>query len=66
MPKRKLQDKNVVITGGGGGLGAALGQEFVYSGCNVALLDIEYERAVLAADGISRGRVLPIACVELL
>ena len=62
MPKRKLQDNNVVITGGGGGLGAALGQEFVYSGCNVALLDIDYERAVLAADQISGGRAVPIAC----
>lgn len=62
MAKRKLEGKNVVITGGGGGLGAALGKEFSYFGCNVALLDIDYESAVLAADRIERGTATAIEC----
>lgn len=62
MAKRKLQDKNVIITGGGGGLGAALGKEFSYSGCNVALLDIDYGSAVVAADRIDRGTATAIEC----
>lgn len=53
--KRKLDGKNVIVTGGGGGLGAALGREFGFAGANVALLDIDYEAAVLAADRIERG-----------
>ena len=32
MAKRKLEGKNVIITGGGGGLGAALGSEFCLLG----------------------------------
>ena len=62
MAKRKLEGKNVVITGGGGGLGAALGREFSYAGCNVALLDIDYEAAVLAVDRIERGDATAIEC----
>jgi len=62
VAKRKLEGKNVVITGGGGGLGAALGREFSYSGCNVALLDIDYQAAVLAADKITRAEAIAIEC----
>jgi NAD(P)-dependent dehydrogenase (short-subunit alcohol dehydrogenase family) len=62
MPKRKLEGKNVVITGGGGGLGAALGQEFSLTGANVALLDIDYEAAVLAADRITKSTAVAIMC----
>lgn len=60
--KRSLEGKNVVITGGGGGLGAALGREFAYAGGNVALLDIDYEAAVLAADAVPRGTATAIEC----
>ena len=62
MPKRKLEGKNVVITGGGGGLGSALGYEFSLTGANVALLDVDYEATVLAADRISEGTALAIEC----
>lgn len=62
MAKRKLEGKNVIITGGGGGLGAALGNEFSYSGCNVALLDIDYGSAVVAADRIERGTPTAVEC----
>ncbi len=62
MAKRKLEDKNVIITGGGGGLGAALGREFGFAGANVSLLDIDYEAAVLAADKIERVAATAIEC----
>lgn len=62
MAKRKLEGKNVIITGGGGGLGAALGREFGFAGSNVALLDIDFEAAVLAADQIERGTTTAIEC----
>ena len=62
MARRKLQGKTIVITGGGGGLGAAIAQEFSYSGGNVALLDISYGDAVVAADKIQQGVAVPIEC----
>jgi NAD(P)-dependent dehydrogenase (short-subunit alcohol dehydrogenase family) len=60
--KRDLTGKNVVVTGGGGGLGAALGREFGLAGCNVALLDIDYEAAVLAADRVEHGEATAVEC----
>jgi NAD(P)-dependent dehydrogenase (short-subunit alcohol dehydrogenase family) len=62
MAKRKLEGKNVIVTGGGGGLGAALGREFGFAGANVALLDIDYEAAVLAADRIEQGTSTAVEC----
>jgi NAD(P)-dependent dehydrogenase (short-subunit alcohol dehydrogenase family) len=62
VAKRKLEGKNVIITGGGGGLGAALGREFGFAGSNVALLDIDYEAAVLAADRVERGVATAVEC----
>ncbi len=62
MAKRKLEGKTVAITGGGGGLGRALGQEFALTGCNVALLDIDYGAAVVGADAIERTNALAVEC----
>ncbi len=62
MAKRKLAGKNVIITGGGGGLGSALGREFGYAGANVALLDIDYGAAVVAADRVTTTTAVPIEC----
>ena len=62
MAKRDLARKTVVITGGGGGLGAALGQEFAFSGASVALLDIDYGNAVVAADRITQRPAIAIEC----
>lgn len=60
MAKRKLEGKNVLITGGGGRLGAALGREFAFSGANIALLDIDFGAAVVAADRIERNKSIGI------
>ena len=62
MAKRILEGKNVIITGGGGGLGAALGREFGFAGANVALLDIDHGAAALAADRIEQGTTTAIEC----
>jgi NAD(P)-dependent dehydrogenase (short-subunit alcohol dehydrogenase family) len=60
--KRNLEGKNVIITGGGGGLGAALGREFGFAGANIALLDVDYGAAVLAADKVERGESIAVEC----
>lgn len=51
-----------MVTGGGGGLGAALGVEFAFSGANVSLLDIDYGAAVVAADRIERNTATAVEC----
>lgn len=62
MAKRKIEGKNVVITGGGGGLGAALAREFGFAGANVALLDIDYGAAVVATDAVTTTTAIPVEC----
>ena len=62
MAKRKIEGKNVIITGGGGGLGSALAREFGFAGANVALLDIDYGAAVVAADGVANTTAIPVEC----
>ncbi|MCP4964718.1 MAG: SDR family oxidoreductase [bacterium] len=62
MAKRKIEGKNVVITGGGGGLGSALAREFGFAGANVALLDIDFGNAVVAADGVPNTTAIPVEC----
>lgn len=62
MAKRNLEGKHVVITGGGGGLGAALGREFAFSGANVSLLDVDYGAAVTATDRVERNTAIAVEC----
>lgn len=62
MGKRKLDGKNVIVTGGGGGLGSALGREFGFSGANIALLDIDHGNAIVAADSVTTSRAIAIEC----
>src|SRR5690606_34778456 len=40
-----LQGKTVFVTGAGSGLGAAICKMLVEEGCNVALADINYDKA---------------------
>jgi NAD(P)-dependent dehydrogenase (short-subunit alcohol dehydrogenase family) len=51
-----------MITGGGGGLGAALAREFAFSGANVSLLDIDFGAAVVAADRVEKNTAIPVEC----
>jgi NAD(P)-dependent dehydrogenase (short-subunit alcohol dehydrogenase family) len=49
VARRELAGRSIVVTGGAGGIGAALGRRFVSSGGRVALLDIDKERVGTAA-----------------
>ncbi len=49
MEKREVRGKVVVITGGGGGIGAALGGVWAAAGAKVALLDLDLAAAETAA-----------------
>ena len=52
MSERSLEGRSVVITGGGGGLGGALGRAFAERGSAVALLDIDIDSASAVARGV--------------
>ena len=61
---RKLQDRTVVVTGGGGGIGGATCHRFATEGARVAVLDVnagaaEQVAAAIRADG---GQALAIHC----
>lgn len=47
-----LQDKGVVVTGGGGGIGAALARRFAAAGARVAVNDLDGARAKAVADEV--------------
>jgi NAD(P)-dependent dehydrogenase (short-subunit alcohol dehydrogenase family) len=53
--------KTVLVTGGGGGLGRAIGQRFAAAGAIVALADLAGDRAAAAAAEIGRG-AFGLAC----
>jgi NAD(P)-dependent dehydrogenase (short-subunit alcohol dehydrogenase family) len=57
-------DKNVVVTGGGGGLGAALGEAFLTAGARVALIDVDkislQKVANAHADEVKSGRLMTV------
>ena len=55
----ELKGKVAVITGGGGGLGAALGREFAGAGMAVALLDIDEATAAQVAADLATGHGVP-------
>ena len=61
---RGLQDKTVIVTGGGGGIGGASCRRFAELGARVAVLDrnLEAAQAVAAAITASGGQALAIAC----
>jgi 3-oxoacyl-[acyl-carrier protein] reductase len=59
---RGLSGRTVVITGAGGGIGAARSRRFAAEGCLVGALDIDPRAAAAVAEGISAsgGRALGI------
>jgi NAD(P)-dependent dehydrogenase (short-subunit alcohol dehydrogenase family) len=52
---KRLEGKIALITGGGGGIGAATGQRLTDEGAKVVLADINLEWAQAAADRIGHG-----------
>lgn len=64
-----LKDKVVVITGGAGGLGLAMAQNFAQAGAKIALIDVDQEKleracAELGSDTEVQGYALDIADEE--
>jgi NAD(P)-dependent dehydrogenase (short-subunit alcohol dehydrogenase family) len=59
-----MKDKVVVITGGGGVLGADFARALAKKGAKVAILDLSYDAAKKVADEIveAGGIALPVAC----
>ncbi len=60
-----LQDKTVILTGGGGAIAGALAEAYLKNGANVALWDIKLEFAEAASDRLSSatgtsGKILPV------
>ena len=64
MGRRDLGGTTVMITGGGGGLGAALAAGFAGRGAAVAVVDLDLERAERVAADVRRagGRGIAVAC----
>ncbi|MCB1334009.1 MAG: SDR family oxidoreductase [Roseivivax sp.] len=54
-----LEDKTVVVTGAGGGIGKAIASAFVQAGARVALLDLNAKTVSATAEEIG---ALPVAC----
>ena len=60
---RGLQAKNIIVTGGAGGIGEAICRRLADEGCTVGLFDMNGERAEAVAKDIQggNGRALPVA-----
>ncbi|QPK79109.1 SDR family NAD(P)-dependent oxidoreductase [Corynebacterium lizhenjunii] len=56
-----IANQRVLITGAGSGLGKALAQRFVEHGAQVALVDVDLDRARAAAEEIGLESSLPLA-----
>jgi short-subunit dehydrogenase len=63
---RQLGDKLIVITGAGGGIGAALAEAFAARGCKLALLDRDVEAATKVAERLrSTGVTVSVHAVDV-
>jgi short-subunit dehydrogenase len=57
----RLTDKRVLVTGGGQGLGRALGLQFAKSGAEVIVTDIDGKRAARVAEEVANGGRAPLS-----
>jgi 2-hydroxycyclohexanecarboxyl-CoA dehydrogenase len=53
IPMKKFDDKTVIVTGGGGGIGGATCRRFGAEGARVAVFDINLQAAQAVADAIT-------------
>ena len=65
-----LKDKVVVITGGAGGLGLAMAQNFAQAGAKIALIDVDQEKleracAELGSDTEVQGYALDLSLIHI-
>ena len=61
----KLEGKKALITGAGSGIGKAIALAFVAEGADVAMLDLDLDKATHEAEAISKqgpGQAFPIRC----
>jgi rhamnose utilization protein RhaD (predicted bifunctional aldolase and dehydrogenase)/NAD(P)-dependent dehydrogenase (short-subunit alcohol dehydrogenase family) len=58
---RRLEGRVVLITGGGGAIGAAIAKAFADEGAEIVVLDLDADRAAAVAHAI-KGDALPLAC----
>jgi NAD(P)-dependent dehydrogenase (short-subunit alcohol dehydrogenase family) len=59
--EKRLARHVVLVTGGGGAIGAATARAFAAEGAELAILDLDYARAKTTRDAIG-GRALAIGC----
>jgi len=59
--KLELRDRTALITGGAGGIGAAVASQLASGGTNIVLTDVSQASLDQTAAGIGGGRVLAIA-----
>jgi NAD(P)-dependent dehydrogenase (short-subunit alcohol dehydrogenase family) len=60
LSRDKGVDMQALVTGGGGGLGKAVGKQLMARGVGTALLDASAERAHAVADELSKGSDTPV------
>jgi rhamnose utilization protein RhaD (predicted bifunctional aldolase and dehydrogenase)/NAD(P)-dependent dehydrogenase (short-subunit alcohol dehydrogenase family) len=58
---RRLESRVVLVTGGGGAIGAAIARAFAGEGAEVVILDIDWERTAAAAAAVGAD-AFPLAC----
>ena len=57
MPRDVFAGKTAIVTGGGSGIGRALGAELVRHGADVVLADVDGASAQTAAKGLTESAV---------
>ncbi|MDR9401411.1 MAG: SDR family oxidoreductase [Psychroflexus sp.] len=66
LPKSSLKDKNIIVTGGGSGLGKSMSRYFLQLGANVAITSRNQEKLDAAATELNQhsksGKCIAISC----
>ena len=66
LPDGSLKNKNIIVTGGGSGLGKSMSQYFLHLGANVAITSRDQEKLDAAAQELNEqskdGKCIAISC----